>query len=226
MTKKGDKEQDEDSFAVSDSWILRTLLGTYRILSRTRRPKNNSPIGVAFTIASFLGLSLIRVIIFHSLLSLGWPRHSKMITDAAASLTSIVHSTLLCTWLTVLFWKLGWRRYVPSWKLVDHKNTDWQDAATACLEFCTGYMLFDAFWLVKDTHDLGLLPLTEFEMLVLAHHALTSFYMLSCRLIGAGHVSAMILMLTGMCFLVKLDECPPGGFAGLALTNAFFLQEK
>jgi hypothetical protein len=120
-----------------------------------------------------------------------------MTTDAACSLASIIHAVALCSWLAILFAKLGWKNYIPSCKLSDHKAKDFQDASTACLQVCTGYMMFDSFWLVKDTYDLGLQPLTEFDYMVIAHHFMTSLYMTSCRVIQAGHISAMILMLTG-----------------------------
>eukprot|EP00980_Cylindrotheca_fusiformis_P022397 scaffold9277_cov130-Cylindrotheca_fusiformis.AAC.2 len=127
----------------------------------------------------------------------GWPEFSKKTTDSAASLASIVHSIALCSWLTVWFVKLPKGQYIPSCKLNDHPNPDTRDVAVACLEFCTGYMIFDSVWFLVATYQLGLMPPTEFEYLVLLHHILTSFYMISCRVIGAGHISAMILMLTG-----------------------------
>jgi hypothetical protein len=178
-----------------ESWILRPLLFAYQNLPPLIKIRT---LDVTFTLASFLCLSVLRIFIFQVLLSFGWPERSKMTTDAASSLTSIVHAVALCLWLSVWFAKLGhYRKYIPSCKLSDHKDKNVQDAATACLQFCTGYMLFDSFWLFADTYQLGLMPLTEFEMLVLAHHALTSFYMTSCRILQAGHISAMILMLTG-----------------------------
>jgi len=122
-----------------------------------------------------------------------------MTTDAASSLTSILHAVYLCACLATLLLKIpgGWRSYIPSCKMSSHKQSkDWQDAATACLEMCTGYMLFDACWMVRDTHNLGM-NLNEFDFMILGHHFLTAFYMTSCRVIQAGHLSAMVLMLTG-----------------------------
>lgn len=179
---------------LTESWILHPLLLAYQKLPPLVQIGS---LDFTFTLASFLLLSVLRSIIYQILASFGWPVRSKMTTDAAASITSIVHSIALCTWLTAWFVKLGYKHYVPSCKLSDHKDKNVRDVAIACLEFCTGYMLFDSFWFLVATYQLGLMPPTEFEMLVLAHHALTSFYMISCRVIEAGHISAMILMLTG-----------------------------
>ena len=176
-----------------DYWIIAWLLFAYENHPTVVKIRK---MDFTFTLSSFLFLTVVRLVIFQVLIAFGWPVRSKMTTDAASSLTSILHSTMLCSWLIVMFAKLGFRNYIPSCKLSSH-DKDFQQAANACLEFCTGYMFFDAFFLIKDSYQLGIMPLTDFEMLVLGHHVFTSFYMISCRVVEAGHLSAMILMLTG-----------------------------
>ena len=173
--------------------ILRGLLNAYHGV-----PKRISFFGLdfSFTFAMFISLIFVKEVFFWLLVSLGWPSRSKMTTDAAASLTSILHSSYLCSCLTIFFWNLGWNNYIPSAKMKT-TNKKWDDVATACLQLCTGYMLFDSFSLIKDTFVLGLMPLSQFDCIVLLHHFLTSFYMTSCRFVRAGHISAMVLMLTG-----------------------------
>jgi hypothetical protein len=59
-------------------------------------------------------------------------------------------------------------------------------------------MMFSSFFLGRDAKvTLGNMELSEFDYLILAHHALTSFYMISCRVVGAGHLSAMMCMFLG-----------------------------
>lgn len=191
------KESDKTSTAAAGGGgTLQVLLYCYRSL-----PSNLLRIGnldITFTIASFLVLSAFRVVYFQLLTVVaGWPLRSKMTTDSASSLVSITHSIPLCIWLTEWFWKVGFRAYSPSCALSSHSDKNLRDAASACLQMCTGYMMFDAIWLIKDTYQLDIMPLTQFDLMIMAHHTLTSFYMTSCRVIGAGHVSAMILMLTG-----------------------------
>jgi len=181
--------------SLRESWILRPILKLYQ------KTPTILKVGIdfTFTIAAALLLSAIRTLILYGLIYLGWPVKSKMTTDAAASLVSMLHALYLCACLATLLLNIpgGWRSYIPSCKMSSHKQSkDWQDAASACLELCTGYMLFDASWLVIDSHQLGLV-LNEFDCMILGHHILTSLYMTSCRVIQAGHLSAMILMLLG-----------------------------
>jgi hypothetical protein len=57
-------------------------------------------------------------------------------------------------------------------------------------------MIFDAIFNIRNSLMLGL-ELETFELLVLGHHFATTFYMVSARIVGAGHLSAMMLMLCG-----------------------------
>ncbi|KAL3939903.1 MAG: hypothetical protein SGBAC_005456 [Bacillariaceae sp.] len=193
---KKTKDSQDDDRTRKTGGILKPLLSCYR---GTPNVIQFGKLDFTFTFVSCAVLSLIRQISFQILTSYyGWPTQSKMTTEAAASMSSILHSIVLCWCLSEWFWKLGYSAYSPSGKLSDHaKNPDLKDAAVACLQICTGYMLFDLLWMVGTAYQLHVLPLTEFEILIMAHHVLTSFYMISCRAIGAGHMSAMILMLTG-----------------------------
>jgi hypothetical protein len=90
---------------------------------------------------------------------------------------------------------------IPQW---------WKDYADALVQFCTGYMLYDAvvniiclrlpdnaLSLLLDKKQIPIPTFTDDDILFLAHHMMTSFYMTSSRLIGAGQQSAMICMLLG-----------------------------
>jgi hypothetical protein len=86
----------------------------------------------------------------------------------------------------------------------------WQDAATALIQFCTGYMIYDAsvniFWTKRAT------GVPSEDYVFLAHHVVTILYMTSTRIVGAGHQSAMMCMFLG--------ECTN------PLHNAFYIMEK
>jgi hypothetical protein len=75
----------------------------------------------------------------------------------------------------------------------------WQDAAHALIQFCTGYMLYDALvQFVVDNWVKGVGPvLSGADWMFIGHHAATLLYMTSARILEAGHVSAMILMTGG-----------------------------
>jgi hypothetical protein len=76
----------------------------------------------------------------------------------------------------------------------------WKKFVDALLQFCTAYMLYDAtinvLWL-RWNPTLVKFDFSPDDVLFLAHHIVTSFYMISARVIGAGHQSAMICMLLG-----------------------------
>eukprot|EP00565_Helicotheca_tamesis_P008295 CAMPEP_0185738174 /NCGR_PEP_ID=MMETSP1171-20130828/32212_1 /TAXON_ID=374046 /ORGANISM="Helicotheca tamensis, Strain CCMP826" /LENGTH=74 /DNA_ID=CAMNT_0028409303 /DNA_START=1 /DNA_END=222 /DNA_ORIENTATION=+ len=67
----------------------------------------------------------------------------------------------------------------------------WQDATTALLQFCTGYMLYDSInFFIIGRWVPGVGPVLEpSDYSFLGHHVATSFYMMSSLYIGAGHMS-------------------------------------
>jgi hypothetical protein len=140
---------------------------------------------INFTLVSAFFLFGIRLI-GEALFSY-WPS-GKRRTDAAAAVASIVHAVVLCTSLGVLLWSL--QPYSPSGK-TSAKDT----AATALLQFCTGYMLYDSLGIVRDNWSIG--GLNAADCIFLAHHVATAFCMNSCRIVGAGHHSMLMLMFLG-----------------------------
>lgn len=194
-TPRVDEDDDHDDGPA----ILRPLLRTYQSVVPVWNLPGVPNFNFAFSLFSAVVLSMIRKLIWDLLLLLGWPSQSKMTTDSASSLASVVHSVVLVFFLGVCLFRLpgGVRAYVPSARAEESFPVWWRDSASALLEICTGYMMFDSFFLVSDTTRRLGMELSEFDALVLAHHALTSFYMISSRAVGAGQLSAMILMFTG-----------------------------
>lgn len=170
---------------------LRPFVGIYDSIPKIHVPFTD--LDVSLTVISFLVLSGIRLVLFRVLVQFGWPSNSKMTLDSAGSLASILHSVVLC--YGTLMCLITHPKYVPSAKLTAAPLW-WQEAATALLEICTGYMIHDAFFLIRDCHVLGL-QLSDFEMLCLGHHLATSLYMISARVVGAGHLSAMMMIFCG-----------------------------
>lgn len=115
----------------------------------------------------------------------GWP--PKECRTIAGSLTTIFHSTVLVTGLGVCL--LTAEHYKPSGRITEHPLW-WRDAATALIQFCTGYMLYDScVQFVADRWVPGSGPsLSAPDYIFLGHHAVTSFYMTSARMIRAGHM--------------------------------------
>lgn len=172
-------------------------------------PKLHVPYGdldFSFALFSALMLSCVRFLAEYVLIqSFGWPTAEEgsllngttATKEAAACCASICHSSLLCVGLIVAF---ATQRCDPISKRTDHPQW-WQDFADALLQFCTGYMVYDAvinIVLLRWDPQTHMLPIfNDDDKLFLVHHVMTSFYMTSARAVGAGHMSAMMCMLLG-----------------------------
>ena len=173
--------------------LLRPWIHLYRTTPTVHVPYTN--LDVAFTIASAILLTCIDYGSAQLLQLAGWPAKSKHTRAVAGSIATIFHSTVLVLGLGAAF---SSQKYDPSGKMADHPDW-WQDGAHALIQFCTGYMCYDAaVQFIADRWQKGVGPvLSKSDYMFLGHHAATSLYMLSARLCEAGHMSAMVLMFTG-----------------------------
>ena len=157
---------------------------------------------ISFSLLSATFLSFIRFSSESILVSqFGWPEDATPTREAAASCAAICHSTILCTGLIVAFMT---QKYDVAAKIKDQGaavgKTWWPDFADALLQFCTGYMVYDTCFNILWLRWNSELHIFEFGMddyLFLGHHIVTSTYMSSARVLGAGYMSAMICMLLG-----------------------------
>ena len=62
------------------------------------------------------------------------------------------------------------------------------------LQFCTGYMVYDAVFSLLLPNNF---VLQDDDVMFMGHHIVTALYMTSTRIVGAGHQSAMICMFLG-----------------------------
>jgi hypothetical protein len=162
----------------------------------------NSHLEIGFTIVSALFLIGIRLISLQILERLfGWPTNSSLTDEAAASMSGIVHSSLLCPGLIVAFQS---HTYSPSEPMSKAPTKWWQEMVDALLQFCTGYMIYDASFIVlsRCSWDPSISWIVQFsfqgdDFLFLGHHLATTLYMTQARVYQAGHMSAMMCMLIG-----------------------------
>ena len=174
--------------------LLRPWIHLYQKMPKLLVP--GTKLDVAFTLASALVLTCVD---YGSALFLttigGWPTQSKHTRAVAGSIATIFHSSVLVLGLGAA---LSTQKYDPSGHMDDHPDW-WADGAHALIQFCTGYMIYDAaVQFIADRWQKGVGPvLSAADYMFLGHHAATSLYMISARLCEAGHMSAMILMLTG-----------------------------
>ena len=126
----------------------------------------------------------------------------------ASALVACLHSLTLVPSLYHCFVLQGWYSYQPS-EAMPKESSPWHSVVTCLLQFCTGYMIYDA---ILNIVVLNQANLTASDWMFLGHHAATALYMTSTRWIGAGHQSAMMCM-----FLGELTN---------PLHNSFYFLEK
>ena len=177
--------------------ILRSWIYLYRATPKIVVPFTK--LNVSFTIFSAIVLTFMDFMIAAMLHQNGWPKGrdpgAKQTRAVAGSLTTIFHSTSLVTCLGACLFSY---QFAPSAKMTDAPQW-WQDSAHALIQFCTGYMIYDAaIQFLADNWIKGVGPvLSSSDWMFLGHHLATSVYMTSARILEAGHVSAMILMFGG-----------------------------
>jgi len=71
----------------------------------------------------------------------------------------------------------------------------WNYVSCTLISYCTAYMLQDGFHLANQAYTLG--RVSDDDFMFLAHHVITTGYMCSVRVLGAGHYSVMLLMFFG-----------------------------
>jgi hypothetical protein len=125
-----------------------------------------------------------------------WPEGHLNTKMAAASICSIIHSLTLLGGLITAFKYCV--QYSPSERL-DAAPLWWQHFVDALLQFCTGYMVYDALYNVVFRIQPGdWVPTFGLDdYLFLGHHLVTATYMTSARVVKAGFMSAMMCMLLG-----------------------------
>lgn len=151
---------------------------------------------ISFSLFSAAFLYAVRLILKKIMIHMvGWQPEDAAGLDgqeeAMGSLTAMVHSLNL---VPALFVALTTQPY----RITTHLNTAprwWQDMVHALFQFCTGYMIYDsiASFIVAK----GISNIAGADFMFLGHHLATTIYMTQCRVLQAGHTSAMICMFLG-----------------------------
>lgn len=151
-----------------------------------------------FSLLSMAFFAVMRCVMKQFVLNnlLEWPLETAETNFSAACLVGgIFHTPFLCLMLGML---LTSRPFRPAARF-DEYPPWWQDTCHAMLQLCTGYMIYDFSVILWDRYheNNGTIVLNESDPLYMAHHFMTSFYMISVRLVGAGQGSALICMFLG-----------------------------
>jgi hypothetical protein len=176
---------DQDCYdSISTNPIAKHWVRLYRSVPRVDLPGTN--VSISFTLCSAALLYSVRLAIRYVLVSLlEWPQDYEGTHEAPGSLAAVFHSLNL---LPGLFVALATQPYEPTGHLSTAPRW-WRDLVDALMQFCTGYMIYDSvasFLLVKG------LNLEGTDYMFLGHHIATAVYMTQCRVLQAGHTSAMI----------------------------------
>lgn len=148
---------------------------------------------VSMSVASLMFFQVVRFM-SDSLFTVGleWEETHLFTRECASFVPPIVMAFILLLCLGELLWAV---KYVPTSKMKDAPFW-WQQCTIACLEFCTGYMLYDSIYVCWDAAKYGE-SLGMGQIMFLGHHLTCALYMTSVRYLGAGQLSAMMLMFQG-----------------------------
>lgn len=196
VDSSGDKSHSTDINDILDApGVLRPWISFARCIPSII-PIPFTSVDLTLTVVFFLILVALRIVIAPLMYEYWeWPHNQKESSEAVGSVVSMFHAgvllpgLLLCL-LTQPFHPSATMKSSPQW---------WQDASTALIHLCTGYMIQDSvmtFLVERYKPDQGIMLSTS-DYLFLGHHFATALYMISTLLTGAGHQSAMILMYTG-----------------------------
>ncbi|CAB9500412.1 expressed unknown protein [Seminavis robusta] len=184
-TKDQVKIPKEDD--VPPSFLAKQWVGFYRAVPRINFPFTDLDISISLCSAAFL--TAVRYTLqFLMRILLDWPTDDIV---TIGNLVAIVHSSTLVPGLGVA---LTSQPYQPTTHISTYPQW-WQDLVDAILQFCTGYMIYDTCttYLISK----GPLNLQGNDFLFLGHHIAAATYMTQCRVVKAGHTSAMICMFLG-----------------------------
>ncbi|GMI21005.1 hypothetical protein TrRE_jg3152 [Triparma retinervis] len=125
-----------------------------------------------------------------------WQEQSGDTQSTLGGLTAMVHSTLLL--LPTLSLLLSHPTKKPS-APISASSDIWNWKAWSMISWCQAYMLQDAFWILKATFSPSTMSFSpsSSDIMFLAHHLATTFYMATAKSTGAGHYSCMTLMWFG-----------------------------
>ena len=174
--------------------IVKVYVGLYEAIPAVCFPGTKLDIGfMLFWVAFFFSIRCVAVPIFFSC---GWPEGNVSTLDAAASFVGgYFHAPQVVALSYALI--TSQKPYNPAAASKDDPKW-WQDAADATLQICTAFMVYDFFFLVWTRYIPGQGVVLDLETIMfMVHHFMTSFYMTTSRIYGAGQSSALTCIFLG-----------------------------
>mmetsp|Transcript_11992 Transcript_11992/g.33185 ORF Transcript_11992/g.33185 Transcript_11992/m.33185 type:complete len:327 (+) Transcript_11992:85-1065(+) len=161
-----------------------------------KKSSDGRPLNISVSLVSALYLATVNWMAGHTLVALGFPPDTSLTLETTAAVTAEFHSNTLLLGLAYLF--ITATRYQPSAKMnAPYNPQPWQDCCDAVISFCIGYMMYDFGFILVKAYATNGGELTSDDTTFMAHHVMTTVYMMQTRVYGAGHFSAMICMFWG-----------------------------
>ena len=168
--------------------LLKLWAGLYNAAPKLYIP--GTKFDVAFTILAVLFMTFLRFINTYLYLDiLNFDPSNPRTKYAIVCTSSAMHSLML---VPSLWSVLRDQPYKPSASIASAPKY-YQATVTALLQLCTGYMIYDFIFMIRDNGW----ALHPDDIPFAAHHFVTVLYMSQTRVLGAGHISAMTLMWSG-----------------------------
>ena len=176
--------------------VLTVYLGLYDAIPSVYFP--GTQLDIAFMLFWVTFFFAIRCVVVPIFLACAWPADNVATFDAAASFVGgFFHAPQVVPLSFILI--TSQKPYNPSALSKDDPKW-WQDAADATLQVCTAYMVYDFFFLIWTRRVPGEgIVLDSEACMFMVHHFMTSFYMTTSRIYGAGQSSALTCIFMGEC---------------------------
>mmetsp|Transcript_3227 Transcript_3227/g.6127 ORF Transcript_3227/g.6127 Transcript_3227/m.6127 type:complete len:292 (+) Transcript_3227:84-959(+) len=175
------------------------IIKLYRAVFLYSSPKDPVPLAYAQVLFSIAFLTAFRYFWMYCVLTPnGWDASAPVplakTRESIGGLVACTHSSLLLMPLLGLL--LSHPTKKPSASM-SSSPPFWNYHSSTLISFTTGYMLQDAFWILRYSFTPSGFSVSANDTTFLLHHLATTLYMVSSRVRGAGHYSAMILMWLG-----------------------------
>jgi hypothetical protein len=168
--------------------FLEFWAGLYNAAPKVIIPGTQFPIGFTILFVIFFSSARFFYTYLHTQV-FGFDFENPKTRLMIACSTSLTHSLIL---IPALWQALRCQPYKPSAPIANSPKY-YQDAVTALLQVCTGYMVYDFIFMLAWNNW----TVHPDDIAYIGHHIVTIAYMSQTRVLGAGHISAMGLMLTG-----------------------------
>lgn len=171
------------------------VLRPWVALQRSLPPLCIGRLNYSFTLFSLLFFLILRQVAIHIHHVNGWPENIRENFVNITSFVGIFHSSAIILPTIVLLWTR--RPFRPSGALEQAPDEAWKLTADAILQYCTGYMIQDTYFLLTLTKFFGGKGMETEDIVFLGHHIAIVSVVLQTRYWEAGHPNSLCSLFIG-----------------------------